>query len=339
MPGEDDAILVAPVPQPLIIGVGVLLRQGPPEIVADLRRLLSNVGIQGRQIGLQSVAAAFAKNLKHPLRPRDHVILHAHVVIVHRRLVREETGNGFAELMSDGLLVLLVRQLDELFGRGRIERVDVERRLFLQEVHQHPISAGRLPRDRLLPTQVLVQIHRILDDRVVLFAPHAIGRNRIRIAGGHVAVIVGLEKGEDRPFEPQRHELEVALAQIGIGLQHLLLGRAARPVHLVVNPRVNADFASSLDAKFDAIEPFVRQIAHAQAHPTVNEEAAHAAVVILAELPLHLVFVEIAVPEPERHDAHFEGRFREVFAGECDAVYDAFTECHLLKSLENRIPA
>ena len=72
------------------------------------------------------------------------------MVVVHGRLIGEEPGDGGAEFVSNRLFVSLVCDLDEPLGRFGIERIDIVRNFFLQEIEQPPLSLRRLPRDHLV---------------------------------------------------------------------------------------------------------------------------------------------------------------------------------------------
>ena len=328
--GEEGAVFVAPVGDPLVVGLLVLLGEGVPEVVADLGGLLAHVRVERREVGLEVVAAPLAEDLEHLAAPRHDVVLHADLEVIHRRLVGVEPRHGLPKLVADGGLVLLVREFQEALGALRVERVDVPRGLFLEEVHQRPLALGRLPRDGVLKREVLVEVDRLLDAVVELLGADAVGRDGLRRAGVDVARVLRFEEREERPVDVERDEVEVALRDVRVRVDHLPLGRPARPVHLVVDPRVDPDLLRLGDGELHALEPRVGEVADLEPHPAVDKDAADALVVVLAELPLHLLLLELAVPKPERDDAHLQGRLAEVLAGKRDAVDDAVLISHVV---------
>ena len=328
VPRENQAVFFAPVAQLAVVGLGVLLGESPPEVVADLCRETFHLHVERGEIGLEVVAPALAEDLEHLLRPRDHVVKKTHVVVVHGGLVGEEARHGPAKLVANRLFVPFVRQLDKFLRRLRIERINVEGRPFLEEVEQHPLAGGGLPGDRFLPRQVFPEVHQVSDPLLVLVTADGVGRHRPGVAGVDVTIVVCFEEGEDGSVEVQRDELEVSLAQLGIGFHHLIVGGAARPVVLIVNPGVDANLPGFGDGKADPFEPRFGKVGYAETHTGVYKEAPHATVVVLTQLPLHFVGFHVSVPEPERHDPHLERRNTEVLPGKLDPAENPVLKSH-----------
>src|SRR5207244_3967493 len=73
VPGKDHAVLVAPVADLPVIRLRVLLRERPPEIVTDSRRLRAHRRVERREMGPQIIPAPLAEDLEHLLRPGDRI--------------------------------------------------------------------------------------------------------------------------------------------------------------------------------------------------------------------------------------------------------------------------
>src|SRR4029079_9020008 len=101
--------------------------------------------------------------------------------------------------------------------------------------------------------------------------------------------------------------------------------RAARPVHLVVDPRDEPEPLGLLGPEPDALEVRVAGVLHLEPVPAVEDDALHPLVTQLPELEPHLVGVELAVQEPEREDPVVARRLGERVARERPALAHGIT--------------
>src|SRR5207245_10557370 len=108
---------------------------------------------------------------------------------------------------------------------------------------------------------------------------------------------------DPRARDPEADALQVPLGEVGSGLQDPLVRRAARPVHLVVDPRREPEPVRLLHGQRDAVEIGVADVWHLEPETPVEHDALHPLVAQLTELEAHLLGVELAVQEPEREDA------------------------------------
>ncbi len=167
--GEDHAILFAPIVNALVVGFRILFGQRAPEVVADTGGFLPHVRVERGQVRTEVISSPLAEDLEHAARPGDHEIVDAYVIVVHRRLVRVETRDRGAEILADGGLVALVRQLDETVCGLRIERVDIVRHFFFKEVEQPPLSGGGFPGNHPFERKVLRQVDGVANLGLKLF--------------------------------------------------------------------------------------------------------------------------------------------------------------------------
>src|SRR5439155_15049231 len=117
-----------------------------------------------------------------------------------------------------------------------------------------------------------------------------------------VSAVLAGEAHEPWAGDGERHAFEIALRQVRPRLQDPLVGRPARPVHLVVDPRRQAESVRLLDPEPDPLEVPLPEVRHLEAVPAVEHHAVHPLVPELPELEPHLVRIEFAVQEPEGED-------------------------------------
>src|SRR3954454_12337635 len=244
----------------------------------------------------QLVAVALAEAAEHVLRSRQDPRVLRRQEVVHRRLVGVEAGDLGAQVAVGALHVGLVADAQELGGRLRVQRVDVVPVAVLDDAQQPPVARRDLPREHLLEREVGRQVHELAvrGDRE--------GGHRRRALEVQVAAVLAGQAGEPRAAHIDRDALDVALREVRPRLEHALVRGAAGPVHLVVDPGLEVQPLALLDREPDAVEVGLAEVRRLEAVATVQDDPGHALLAQLAQLPAHLVRVELAVKEPERED-------------------------------------
>ena len=125
------------------------------------------------------------------------------------------------------------------------------------------------------------------------------------VAGIHVAVVGRLQEREERSINIEGNQFKIPLREMRIFLQDLPLRGPARPVHFIVDPRIDADLLCLRNGEFYFLKPRVGNVRNLEAETAVDEHARYALALILPELPFKLLFIEIAVPEPKGEDPQF----------------------------------
>src|SRR3954467_12535355 len=244
----------------------------------------------------QLVAVALAEAAEHVLRPRQDRRVLRREEVVHRRLVGVEAGDLRAQVAVGALHVRLVADAQELGGRLRVQRVAVVLRALLDDVEQPPVARRARPRERVLQGGVRRQVDQLAARR------DREGGHRRRALEVQVAAVLAGQAGEPRAAHVDRDALDVALREVGPRPQHALVGGAAGPVHLVVDPGLEVQPLALLDREPDAVEVGLAEVRRLEAVAPVQDDPGHALLAQLAQLPAHLVRVELAVKEPERED-------------------------------------
>src|SRR4051794_40236178 len=244
----------------------------------------------------QLVAVALAEAAEHVLRPRQDRRVLRREEVVHRRLVGVEAGDLGAQVAVGALHVGLVTDAQELDGRLRVQRVDVVLGALLHDVQQPPVARRDLPREHVLEREVRRQVDQLAARR------DREGGHRRRALEVQVAAVLAGQAGEPRAAHVDRDALDVALREVRPRLQHALVGGAAGPIHLVVDPRLEVQPLALLDREPDAIEGGLADVRRLESVAAVQDDPRHPLLAQLAQLPAHLVGVELAVEEPERED-------------------------------------
>src|SRR5205823_1236583 len=117
-----------------------------------------------------------------------------------------------------------------------------------------------------------------------------------------IPTVLARETHEPWTGDGERYALQVALGQIRTSVQDALVGRAAGPVHLVVDPRGQTQTIRLLDAEPDPLEIALAEIRHLQSVPAMEHDAVHPLVPELLELVPHLRRIQLPVQEPKRQD-------------------------------------
>src|SRR3954451_17912301 len=305
MPREEHAALLAPLADLAVVGVAVELGQRLVEVEPNARALDVDVEEEVRQVGPELVAVALAEAPEHVLRPgQDRHVLPAQEV-VHRRLVRVEARNLRAEAPVRGGHVRVVAEAQELRRGLRVERVDVVVGGLLEDVEDAPVARRDLPRDHLLEREVRRQVDEL-----------ALARDRERRDGRRalkvqVAAVLTGQVGEPRATRVEGDALDVPLREVRPRLQYAVVGRPARPVHLVVDPGAQAEPLCLLDREPDPLEIGVADVGRLQSVAAVEDDPRKLLVAQLAELPAHVVGIDLPVEEPERQDPVLARRLAE----------------------------
>lgn len=203
-------------------------------------------------------------------------------------LVRENAGDGLAEVAAAFREVGLVRDLDELVDRLRAERVEV--------------GAVVVPAVGCVGAVVEAQQRLALGARGVGAGEAAVGGDLVlvRLAGdGEPGERDGRAAGFDVGAVRAVLHDEPAQAVLGEDLGDLAAGGAAGPAVLVVEPGVHAQLLRLVGAGLDAGEPVATEIFGVEAHARMHEEAAEAHLLHDADLAAQLGGREFGVPGPE----------------------------------------
>src|SRR5919109_9106 len=293
---EHHAVLLAPVADLCVVRGAVEVGERVVEVVTRPGGVGPHVEEQVDEPGAKVVPVPLTEPPEHLLGPRHDGLVGGTQEVVHGGFVGVEPDQPARKRIADRLRVWVVPQAEERRCRLRIERVDVVVGALLHDVAKAPETGRNLPRHDLLERQVPREI-----DHPVVFADRERGDGR-RAFEVQVSAVLPGQAHEPRAPDLETHAFDVALREIRPLLQDALVGRPARPVHLVVDPRRQAEPVGLVNGQPDPVEVLVAHVRDLQPVAPVQDHPLHALVSQLPELEPHLVRVELAVQEPERQD-------------------------------------